>query len=95
MGGMGEIFNEITEQKKKRARKRKLSSSEILEGRSLVVKICNNGEHLIIEGLEGLIDFWPSTGRFITRDKKVSDWGVHKLLTLCPMEGNIANPLDT
>lgn len=40
----------------------------------------NNGAHLIVEGKDCYIDFWPGTGRWSTRDGKRSGFGVKELV---------------
>lgn len=39
----------------------------------------NNGAHLIVEGPEGYIDFWPGTGRWNNR-KGIAEFGLQTLL---------------
>ena len=40
----------------------------------------NKGSHLVVEGPHGLIDFWPSTGKW--KDREVGDYerGVRELV---------------
>jgi hypothetical protein len=42
-----------------------------------------NGIHLKISTLEGIIDFWPSTGRYSKNGKKSEPGGINKILELC------------
>lgn len=79
---MGEVFNEWNKVKKEKKRSNKEYSTELLKNKGVKYESRNAGVHLIIHTEDGLIDFWPSTGKFITR-KGVSGRGVKNLLKLC------------
>lgn len=58
------------------------SSTEILIEKNVTFESKNSGNHLIVAGKNGLIDFWPSTGKFIIRGGK-SGRGIFNLVKLC------------
>lgn len=72
---MGDIGRE------KRASNRK-TSPEVLEAYGVKFEAKNNGAHLVVEGKYSLIDFWPGTGKFITRSG-TQGRGVFNLMKLC------------
>lgn len=45
------------------------------------VTVKNNGNHLIVEGPQGYIDVWPSTGKWHDRHKGESGFGLNALIT--------------
>ena len=40
----------------------------------------NNGVHLIVEGPQGYIDVWPTTGKWICRGSQKQGFGLRELL---------------
>lgn len=40
----------------------------------------NNGVHLIVEGPQGYIDVWPTTGKWHARNEGVQGFGLRELL---------------
>jgi len=68
----------IIESLKKRAKNRE-SSKQILINAGIEFEVKNNGAHLIIISASGLIDFWPGTGQWLTRNC-VHGRGVKNLL---------------
>ena len=60
----------------------KISYIKILIKNGVDFEVRNNGVHLIVTGKEGLIDYWPSTGKFIVRGGETGR-GIRNLLTLC------------
>lgn len=40
----------------------------------------NNGNQLIVEGKEGFIDYWPTTGKWIDRKSKEQGFGFRQLM---------------
>lgn len=55
-------------------------SPVLLEENSIVFEVKNNGAHLIVESTEGKIDFWPGTGKWITRNG-LRGFGVMNLIS--------------
>lgn len=54
-------------------------STQLLNDAKIPFEIKNNGAHLIVEGNECYIDFWPGTGKWITRNGK-RGFGVRNLI---------------
>jgi hypothetical protein len=80
MGDMGEMFNEWREdKKKKKASNLEFSTNELIK-RGVSFESKNGGVHLVIESLDGLIDFWPSTGKFKVRASNEYKRGLRNLL---------------
>lgn len=82
MGDVGDTFNAWKEAGKEKRYRNKLRSEDILDGKGIEYVAKNDGWHLIVTGKDGLIDFWPSTGKFITRKGKKGR-GVFNLIKLC------------
>ena len=59
------------------------SSRHILNRAGISVEVRNGGNHLIIHALRGIIDFWPSTGKFVWRSTQESGRGVFNLIKQC------------
>lgn len=85
MGDMGEMFNHMKEVSKDRRRSNRESSAAMLKEQGVEFVEKNDGAHLIVRGRDGLIDFWPGTGKFICRNGK-SGRGVRNVLKLCVTE---------
>jgi len=82
MGDMGDIFRDMTEYKKQKRASNTKNSTAILKLNNIEFESKNFGAHLIVKGEKELIDYWPSTGKFITRSGKKGR-GVKRLLKLC------------
>lgn len=79
MGDMGDYYRDLKEaQKEKRADNRE-SSRAYLDKHDIPYTVKNNGAHLIVEGSTCFIDFWPGTGRWVTREGK-GGFGVRNLV---------------
>ncbi len=79
MSEMSEYWNDIKKhQQNKRASNRE-SSIEVLQQAGIHFTTNNNGVHLIVEGREGFIDYWPGTGRWKDRSG-ISGFGVFNLV---------------
>lgn len=80
MGDMKEVFNAMTERsKKKKASNLEFSTNELIK-RGVQFESKNCGVHLVIESLDGLIDYWPSTGKFRLRSTGEYKRGLRRLL---------------
>ena len=55
------------------------SSTEILTARGIQFESKNAGVHLIVRHNDHVVDFWPSTGRWIARGNNRSGRGIQKL----------------
>lgn len=71
---MDEFWNDVKPAmkaaSKKRRQKNRESSSMLLREQGIEFEEKNAGAHLIVKGRDCLIDFWPGTGKFITRNGK-------------------------
>lgn len=87
MGDLGEFWRDVRASRKQRESIQKARSYEksmkILAGNYVQFESKNNGMHLIVTGKDCLIDFWPTTERFISRDGKHDGFGAKNLLKLC------------
>lgn len=76
---INEMFNALKkEQQEKRADNRE-NSAAYLSQRGIPFVSKNGGAHLIVEGREGFIDFWPGTGKWHSRCGK-KGFGVRNLV---------------
>ena len=71
----------------KRASNREQSTA-LLEAAGIVFEVKNNGAHLIVEGPDSYVDFWPGTGRWIVRSNKKAGFGVRNLLAYVRQDGD-------
>lgn len=83
MGDTGDDFRAMKEASKERKQSNQDRSTELLISKGVEFEIKNFGNHLIVEGRYCLIDFWPSTGKFIPRNNCSSGRGVFNLLKQC------------
>lgn len=82
MGDMGEVFHAMTADSKLRRSNNRDNALPILDERKIPYESKNGGAHLIVQGKNGKIDFWPGTGKFIARSGGKGR-GVFKLIKLC------------
>lgn len=85
MGDVGDTFNAMKEESKKRRAGHREASPKLLEDASVPFESKNGGAHLIVEGSKSYIDFWPGTGKWITRNGK-RGFGVKNLIK-CVING--------
>lgn len=67
---------------KTRAEQNRDRSTDLLRGCGVAFDLHNDGYHLIVTAPRGLIDFWPSTGRFQDRRTRKMGRGVKSLLEM-------------
>lgn len=84
MGDEGDYWHDVKpvmqeESKQRRASNRERSAS-LLDSEGVKYLTKNAGAHLIVEGRDETVDFWPGTGLFITRRTKKRGRGVRNLL---------------
>ena len=79
MGDMGEVFNVMKEESKERGAGHREQSPKLLDAAGIPFESKNGGAHLIVEGNECYIDFWPGTGKWISRNGK-RGFGVRNLI---------------
>lgn len=81
---MGEMFNEWREMKREKKRANQSSSTDLLRERGVEFESHNNGVHLVVRSAGKVIDFWPSTGKFIVRGGKTGRGVFNLLRTVTP-----------
>jgi hypothetical protein len=81
MGDMGEIFNGMAEESKRRRADNRENSAKILSENGISFESKNMAAHLIVHGHAITVDFWPGTGKWIVRGGKTGR-GVFNLMKL-------------
>ena len=81
----GEKYREEYEEKKAKRKSNLEWSTNYLKKMGVKFESRNNGIHLII----GEFDFWPSTGKFISRKTKKKSRGVKNLVNILKQKGFI------
>ena len=79
MGDLAEDFRIMKQLSQGRRADNRKNSALFLTERGISFTSKNSGAHLIVEYTDGLIDFWPGTGRWIARSGK-KGFGVKNLL---------------
>lgn len=77
MGDIGDLFNDIKEEKKEKRAKNATSSRDILISRKVPFKELSSDHLRVAE-----YDFWPSTGLFIHIKTKKRGRGVFNLIKI-------------
>ena len=81
MGDVGDDFRAMREHGKKKKQRNMDYSTNLLSENKIEFESKNHGTHLIVSAPFGKIDFWPSTGKWITRNGRMKiDRGVKNLL---------------
>jgi len=81
MGDMGDIWNEQKEYGKKKRGDNRENAPTILFEHGIKFEAKNCGAHLIVEGKNCIIDFWPGTGKWILRkDTRNAGRGIFNLI---------------
>jgi hypothetical protein len=80
MSDIGDDFKFLKELQKNKRADNTLSSTELLKSRNVSFVSNNNDAHLIVTHGTKVVDFWPATGRFISRSSNKEGRGVYKLL---------------
>ena len=83
MGDMGDVFNAMKKHRQEKRSKNRDKSPEILTENGIEFESKNMGAHLVVDSKDGLIDFWPGTGKFIPRKGSKPGRGVFNLIKLC------------
>ena len=81
MGDLAETFKLFRKHKKDKKSKNLQRSTQLLIGEGIGFTTNNFGIHLIIDSYRGKVDFWPSTGRWVFRDKDFRGRGVQSLIS--------------
>ena len=79
MGELGEFYGALRAQRREKKANNREYSAQLLRDNSIVFTEHNNGAHLVVEGLNGYIDFWPGTGKWKVRND-ISGFGVKGVL---------------
>lgn len=81
MGDMGDTYRAMNEHSKTKRANNREQSADYLRQHDILFETKNNGAHLIVEGKDCYIDFWPGTGKWRTR-KGEDGFGVKNLVKL-------------
>lgn len=79
MSEIGDDFKFLRELQKEKRANNTLSSTELLKSRNVKFESKNNGAHLIVTHGTKVVDFWPATGRFISRSSNKDARGIYNL----------------
>jgi len=85
---MNEIYKSLSEYSKIKRKSNRNSGLKHLERELIPFEIKNNGVHLVVEGNKGFIDYWPGTGRWISRSG-IKGFGVRNLINAIKIEFRI------
>lgn len=85
MSDVGELYRAWGEDKKRKKESNQEYSTNLLIQKGVEFESKNWGNHLVVTGKNCVIDFWPSTGKFIVRGVKHGR-GVRNLLKLCEVK---------
>lgn len=77
---VSEMWRDYREARQEKKRENLKFSTDLLDRHSIKYVSHNHGIHLVIEGRNGPIDFWPSTGLYIERKTKRKLRGIVRLL---------------
>lgn len=80
MGDTGEDWAAKKKESQARRAYSRKQSPKLLEGAGIQFDSKNEGGHLIVKGNNELIEFWPGTGKWLTKAGKKGR-GVHKLMS--------------
>jgi hypothetical protein len=76
-----EMFRELRKQSQKKRAHNREASAKLLEVKGIPFDRKNHGAHLIVTASNGhIIDFWPGTGRWISRKRGKRGFGVRNLI---------------
>ena len=85
---MGEMFNALKKERQAKRADNREKSAEYLTERGIPFVVKNDGSHLIVEGAECFIDFWPGTGKWNSRCGK-KGFGVRNLVAFIGTPSNV------
>lgn len=77
---IAETFKEIRKNKQQKRIKNKEHSTKTIQRLNVPYELKNDGLHIIITLPKLTIDFWPSTGKWIVRNKPIQSRGIRKLM---------------
>lgn len=79
MGELGETYKAMKEHGQEKRANNREQSAKYLTTAGIPFTSNNGGAHLVVKGPDCYIDFWPGTGRWITRNG-VKGFGVRNLV---------------
>jgi len=65
---LSDLFRAHQAQRKDKKAQNREQSARILQEKQIPFSSHNLGAHLIVEGRDGFIDYWPGTGKWISRN---------------------------
>ena len=77
---MKDVFNAMKEHSQEKRRTNRVQCTQALTKAGVMFEEKNNGAHLIVEGNDCFIDYWPGTGRWKTRNGE-KGFGVRNLIS--------------
>ena len=82
MSEIGDAFDFLKEVQRTKKVDNKIKSTKILQDKNIPFDSKNNGIHLVLkpDGKTPLVDFWPSTGKYIFRNTRKKGRGIFNLL---------------
>jgi hypothetical protein len=79
MSELGETYKALKEHSQEKRASNREQSAQYLTNAGIPFTSNNHGAHLIVEGKDCFIDFWPGTGKWISRNKETG-FGVRNLV---------------
>ena len=56
-------------------------AQDYLTKNNILFEVKNNGAHLVVEGIDSYIDYWPSSGQWQVRGESTRGFGARQLAT--------------
>jgi hypothetical protein len=76
-----EMYRELRNLSSGKRSHNRMASRQLLQKHQVSFTTHNNGVHLIVKHNDHELDFWPGTGKWVSRkDRTVKGRGVHALL---------------
>lgn len=79
MSDVGDDYRALREESQQRRANNRVKSAEYLTAHGISFESKNHGAHLVVSYGSVTLDFWPGTGKWISRCGK-KGFGVHKLV---------------
>lgn len=67
MGEMGELYRAMKEDSRERKERNRVNALKVLGEENIKYESKNDGVHFVVDGPHGLIDYWPTTGKWVER----------------------------
>lgn len=78
---LSDFYKDYRQSRQSKKAQNREQSAALLKHHGIIFTEHNNGAHLIVEGNNGYIDFWPGTGKWNDRSG-TSGFGVRNLIKL-------------